>query len=169
VIDGSILWHGSLNILSHNDTRESMLRIESPVVVREVMDGLGIAPDAANQAASELPSAEAVDEAVHTESPACPECGQPMIRYDRTSMWICRRSPQCSGTLPVTVPERTPKREGALTDNFLELACPLCGAAMQVHRGITSRIVCPSSTCGFQLDSRLSAGILSVLRRRGVL
>jgi hypothetical protein len=30
VLDDRILWHGSLNLLSHRDTRESMLRIESP-------------------------------------------------------------------------------------------------------------------------------------------
>jgi hypothetical protein len=30
ILDGRILWHGSLNILSHRDAHESMLRIESP-------------------------------------------------------------------------------------------------------------------------------------------
>src|SRR5690606_14572480 len=29
ILDERILWHGSLNILSHRDTHESMLRIES--------------------------------------------------------------------------------------------------------------------------------------------
>ncbi len=41
-LDGSILWHGSLNILSHNDTRESMLRFESPALVRVVLGEIGI-------------------------------------------------------------------------------------------------------------------------------
>lgn len=38
-IDGRILWHGSLNILSHNDSRESMLRFESRDLVHEILQG----------------------------------------------------------------------------------------------------------------------------------
>jgi hypothetical protein len=169
VIDETILWHGSLNILSHNDTRESMLRIESADVAREVMQGLGIEPFPGHPAVPEATAKKTVAEPRPDESPACPECGRPMNRYDRSGMWICRRSPECAGTLPVTVPISTPKNDVGHTEHLLELACPLCGTAMHVHRGITSRIVCPSSTCGFQLDSRLSAGILSVLRRRGAI
>lgn len=42
IIDGRILWHGSLNILSHNNTRESMLRFESPDLSQEVLNYIGI-------------------------------------------------------------------------------------------------------------------------------
>src|SRR5262249_35013977 len=130
---------------------------------------LGIEPAADNQAASEVPPAEPGVEAVPADSPACPECGQAMIRYDRTGMWICRRSPQCGGPVPVTATVRAPRGREDQKAHLLELACPLCGAAMKVQRGLTSRIVCPACTCGFQLESRLSAGILSVLQRRGAL
>src|SRR5207244_11854253 len=41
-VDGRILWHGSLNILSHNDSRESMLRFESRDLVHEILQDLGI-------------------------------------------------------------------------------------------------------------------------------
>ena len=41
-IDGRILWHGSLNILSHNNGRESMLRFESRDLVHEILQDLGI-------------------------------------------------------------------------------------------------------------------------------
>jgi hypothetical protein len=169
VIDRAILWHGSLNILSHNDTRESMLRIESPDVVREVMEGLGIQASSVNQPAPGAQPEESVPEAVAVECPACPDCGLPMIRYDRSGMWICSRSPHCAGTLPLTAAVCEAKNNAVQKDHLLELACPLCGAGMHVQRGITSRIICSSSTCGFALDSRLSAGVLSVLRRRGAL
>src|SRR5262249_18306113 len=41
-VDNKILWHGSLNILSHNDTRESMLRFDSQELVREVLTEIGL-------------------------------------------------------------------------------------------------------------------------------
>jgi len=41
ILDGHILWHGSLNIFSHRDRRESMLRIESPALCRTVSDDIG--------------------------------------------------------------------------------------------------------------------------------
>lgn len=36
IVDGRILWHGSLNILSHRDTYESMLRLESPAACQQL-------------------------------------------------------------------------------------------------------------------------------------
>jgi len=36
ILDGCILWHGSLNILSHRDTHESMLRIESQAACQQL-------------------------------------------------------------------------------------------------------------------------------------
>jgi len=41
-IDGRVFWHGSLNVLSHSSTFESMLRIESEDLVRSVLADLGI-------------------------------------------------------------------------------------------------------------------------------
>ncbi|MFQ6024206.1 MAG: AAA domain-containing protein [Acidiferrobacterales bacterium] len=34
IIDNTVLWHGSLNILSHRDTKENVLRIHSPATCR---------------------------------------------------------------------------------------------------------------------------------------
>ena len=36
ILDGHILWHGSLNILSHRYTHESMLRIDSPTACQQI-------------------------------------------------------------------------------------------------------------------------------------
>ncbi|MCS6803408.1 MAG: AAA domain-containing protein [Dehalococcoidia bacterium] len=41
MIDGRILWHGSLNILSHRGTRESMLRLDSEAACRQLSRYLG--------------------------------------------------------------------------------------------------------------------------------
>ena len=40
IIDGEILWHGSLNILSHGKALESMLRIANPAFCRELIERL---------------------------------------------------------------------------------------------------------------------------------
>lgn len=42
IIDGEILWEGSLNILSCNDSCEVMRRIESPTLAKEMRDFLNI-------------------------------------------------------------------------------------------------------------------------------
>jgi phosphatidylserine/phosphatidylglycerophosphate/cardiolipin synthase-like enzyme len=42
IIDDDILWEGSLNILSQNDSCELMRRIESRVVVKEMVGFVGI-------------------------------------------------------------------------------------------------------------------------------
>jgi hypothetical protein len=45
VIDGKILWHGSLNILSHRDTTESMLRLEGDRAPIQLLRDLEAAPE----------------------------------------------------------------------------------------------------------------------------
>jgi hypothetical protein len=42
VLDRCILWEGSLNILSQNDTSEIMRRIKSPVLAQQMIDFLKI-------------------------------------------------------------------------------------------------------------------------------
>jgi phosphatidylserine/phosphatidylglycerophosphate/cardiolipin synthase-like enzyme len=42
LLDRSILWEGSLNILSQNDTSEIMRRIKSPVLAQQMIDFLKI-------------------------------------------------------------------------------------------------------------------------------
>jgi len=44
VIDEKILWHGSLNILSHRDTAESMLRLEGERAPLQLLRDLEAAP-----------------------------------------------------------------------------------------------------------------------------
>jgi len=70
VLDGRILWHGSLNVLSHRDTQESMLRLDSPAMCQQL--GRYVSN----------PAGRRKDEDVHLETPenpACPQCGSPTV------------------------------------------------------------------------------------------
>ncbi len=69
IIDGDVLWHGSMNVLSHRNTTESMLRIRAPGVCQELAKLItGLRGDAA---AASLERAE---------NPACPLCRAPTVQ-----------------------------------------------------------------------------------------
>jgi ssDNA-binding Zn-finger/Zn-ribbon topoisomerase 1 len=74
ILDGRILWHGSLNILSHHDTHESMLRLESPAVCQQ-LGRLVRTPTRRRDEAGASP----LDA---PENPACPKCGGPTVWND---------------------------------------------------------------------------------------
>jgi ribosomal protein L37AE/L43A len=170
VLDNRILWHGSLNILSHNDTRESMLRFESPELVREVLIDLGLATDAVEGETSEFNQwdrSTSADLEFYENTPGCPQCQQPMLLYSDAGLWICKDSPTCSGTLPLggTI-SKSQSAENIRTVQRLELPCPLCKAPLEISQGYLMRVACSSPDCGFALDSRLANSLLRVLRRR---
>jgi ssDNA-binding Zn-finger/Zn-ribbon topoisomerase 1 len=88
ILDGRILWHGSLNILSHRDTHESMLRIESPAacsqLARFISTPVGRRDDA-----------PALDV---RENPECPKCGGPTVWNDgRFGIYFECEEPGCDG------------------------------------------------------------------------
>jgi len=64
LIDEETVWHGSLNILSHRDTTESMFRISSSAFWGQLTRYANIWPE--SQADPSL-----------RENPACPDCGSP--------------------------------------------------------------------------------------------
>ncbi|MDX6528485.1 MAG: hypothetical protein QOH41_775 [Blastocatellia bacterium] len=70
IIDGDILWHGSLNILSHRDTSESMLRIPSRSACTEV----------ARFVTTARGSREKAPDLTTLENPECQIC-------DRATIW----------------------------------------------------------------------------------
>ncbi len=88
IIDGRILWHGSLNILSHRDTHESMLRIESPAACQQLARFVST-PTGRRE---EVPTLDA------SENPECPKCGRPTVWNDgRFGVWFECESPDCDG------------------------------------------------------------------------
>ena len=88
ILDGQVLWHGSLNILSHRDTHESMLRIESAAAC-EALGRFVSTPAGRKDDRADLHAAE---------NPACPTCGNPTI-WDsgRYGIWFRCAKPGCDG------------------------------------------------------------------------
>lgn len=68
LIDDEILWHGSLNILSHRDTSESMLRIRSPSACAQV--GRFVTTPTGKKEKSNI---------CEGENPRCPNCQEFVI------------------------------------------------------------------------------------------
>ncbi len=88
ILDGRILWHGSLNILSHRDTHESMLRIESPAACQQ----LGRFVSTPTGTRDEAPTLDA------PENPECGKCGGPTVWKDgRYGIWFECEAPGCGG------------------------------------------------------------------------
>lgn len=162
-IDRRILWHGSLNILSHNDSRESMLRFESPELVAEVMQDLGLS--AAGQVQTDEVAQAAQGEATAT-GPRCAVCGGPMRLFEDAGIWVCDDSPRCSGIQSVGAAEVEAEAASADVWGELDLACPICGSPMIVKGILRRTISCSAPACGFSLEPRLSAGILRIISRR---
>lgn len=90
ILDGRILWHGSLNILSHRDTHESMLRLESPAACQQLGRFVSTPTDRREEDAA--PSLEA------PENPACPNCGGPTVWNDgRFGIYFVCEDADCGG------------------------------------------------------------------------
>jgi len=89
ILDGRVLWHGSLNILSHRDTSESMLRLESPVACQQLARFLS--PPAGRRE----DQSPAFDTAAN---PECPQCGGPTVwNDDRHRIWFECEASGCGG------------------------------------------------------------------------
>lgn len=89
ILDGRVLWHGSLNILSHRDTHESMLRLESPSACSQVARFL--APPAGLHR-----DEGGVDQVTN---PGCPRCGGPTVWKDgRFGIYFQCEDAACGGT-----------------------------------------------------------------------
>jgi ssDNA-binding Zn-finger/Zn-ribbon topoisomerase 1 len=90
IIDGRILWHGSLNILSHRDTHESMLRLESPAACQQL--GRFVSTPAGRREEDATLSLDT------PENAACPKCGGPTIWNDgRHGIYFECEEPDCQG------------------------------------------------------------------------
>ncbi len=157
VLDRKILWHGSLNILSHNDTKESMLRFESSELSELILEELGIDLDKEPQKIEELK--------IHT--PQCPRCGQKMDWFRNSQLWICQDSPNCLGTLShsaLSLKEEESVQSTRLKS--LDLDCPICHSSLKIKQGVLLQVYCSSPECEFILDPRIAKSLLKVLRRQ---
>lgn len=82
IIDDSIAWEGSLNILSHRDTGEQMRRFEGSSAIEDIIRNLEL--DTENAAGN-------------ISDQKCPKCGSPMVfRKSRYGRFLgCSRYPNC--------------------------------------------------------------------------
>ncbi|MBW1716038.1 MAG: hypothetical protein JRJ77_09465 [Deltaproteobacteria bacterium] len=164
VIDDKILWHGSLNILSYNDTRESMLRFDFPDLVQEIMNDLGLSykqhsGDEIYLKAADPPVSDSTGWSPEVQS--CPKC--------KGQMHLFENGPECSCALPISAspPIQTrDEKKMEYTSNRLNLPCPLCESPIEIKHGVFVAATCTSKDCGFSLDHRLSASLYRILKRR---
>lgn len=120
IIDDEILWHGSLNILSHRDTTESMLRIKSSLACAHVAKFV-TTPGSRKEKASHFKQ----------ENPQCPGCPGFMVWNDGGS-GIYFKCPNCgtridARTRKVRLPAKTVRTK----------SCPRsgCGGELVKRRG----------------------------------
>lgn len=92
ILDGRILWHGSLNILSHRDTHESMLRLESTAACQQL--SRFVSSPAGRREENSAPSLDA------PENPACPNCNGPTVWNDgRFGIYFECEDASCAGKI----------------------------------------------------------------------
>lgn len=107
IIDEMIAWHGSLNILSHRDTSECMLRLIGKTACRHLIDL--ISPSIRKHDKERTPS--------DSENPLCNECGTPTVLYDGR-FGIYFECPRCKAKIdprrrrPVTPKTEKPPGRG---------------------------------------------------------
>lgn len=133
ILDGRVLWHGSLNILSHRDTHESMLRIESAAAC-EALGRFVSTPTGRKDDRADLHA---------PENPVCPTCGGATVwNSGRFGIWFQCEKPECDGKVD-------PKRRGQQSKH------PHGGAR---GRDKTATAVnarkCPQPGCGGRLVER---------------
>ena len=88
VIDGRIVWHGSLNILSHKNTLESMFRVDSSVLADHFSD---LASSSKKKAVTSVPFHD-------SENPTCPKCsGGTVMQAGQYGIYFTCEKNGCDG------------------------------------------------------------------------
>jgi ssDNA-binding Zn-finger/Zn-ribbon topoisomerase 1 len=96
ILDNRVLWHGSLNILSHRDTSESMLRIESPAACEQI--GRFVSTPVGQEEAPALHAAT---------NPKCPMCKGPTVwKSGRYGIYFECENVACDGKVDAQRPGR---------------------------------------------------------------
>ena len=128
-IDDRVLWHGSLNVMSHNDTTESMFRIPSPAACQE-LGRLIVTPGRAGEEGLQ-PGAP--------ENPSCYLCGSPMIwNTGRFGIYFTCERAGCDG--------KAESRGGRRSGSKVRKSKAGAGAATMKP--------CPNRRCGGHLRQR---------------
>ncbi len=155
ILDSDLLWSGSLNILSHNSTTESMLRFSLPGLADTVLEGLRL---------DFLPTSGRDQD----HEPAGPDAGMPAAVAEPTGP----RTGACADTgADAGMGGGTGADTGAGTsagdqDLLPGFSCPHCGHPVGVRRGVRTRIACSNPDCDFRMDPQLTKWLLKALRHQ---
>ncbi len=130
LIDKEIVWHGSLNVLSHNlRTDESMTRVVNTGFAQAV---------AANVSKRHLSNDVALQAVASAENPRCGQCGV-RTYYDEGKFgpfFRCEKS--CGWTSSLRATERRYSRKSPVVDNKLPPhgpPCPICKSQTGLRMG----------------------------------
>jgi hypothetical protein len=134
IIDDEILWHGSLNILSHKDTAESMLRINSLSACAQVAKFVTTPTPRRDKASFYKP-----------ENPECPDCSGFMV-WNNGRFGIYFECESCGTKIDARTGRVRSQANKASTK-------PRSGASIQ---GNGSK-PCPRSGCGGQLVKKMGS------------
>lgn len=126
VIDGRVVWFGSLNTLSHRNTQELMFRFENEEFTKQVMEECGL----------QIPGEEreglapAID-TTKIPSRLCIKCGRNMKVIPRGRFGPFYKCDKCNLTASV---ERDDLEEAIVAE---ARSCPKCGRKMEIRRSRT--------------------------------
>ena len=95
IIDNSIAWEGSLNILSHRDTGEQMRRFEGTSAIEEIINNLELEEEnpAGTQTSDNCPGSK--------KMPSCNGHLVVRVAYGRRFLG-CSNYPRCNYTRPIS-------------------------------------------------------------------
>ena len=109
VVDGKVLWFGSLNILSHSRSTEWMLRFSDPGAVAGMAEVTGAARLVAESERREAQQTrrQRLEAALRARgsAPPCPKCGHPSrLVFGRYGPFYSCTQPRCEGTVNLPRP-----------------------------------------------------------------
>ena len=126
VIDGRVVWFGSLNPLSHRNTRELMFRLENEDFTKQVMKECGLqTPDDDGKA---LPPAIDITK---IPSRLCSGCGRNMKVIPKGRFGPFYKCERCNSTANV---KRDDLKQAIVPETRI---CPKCGREMEIRRSQT--------------------------------
>lgn len=126
VIDGQVVWFGSLNPLSHRNTRELMFRVANEDFTKQVMQECGLKPPDEEGKYT----ASAIDISMIPPR-LCSKCGRTMTVVPRGRFGPFYRCDSCNSTGHV-------KRDDLEQAILLEARiCPECGRRMEIRQSKT--------------------------------
>jgi len=139
LIDGKVAWHGSLNILSHNNSHETMLRVPSSALCRELAK---LVSPPTGKRGDETSIAE-------RENPPCPVCGGHTVRIlGKWGVFFGCEDRSCSGKVD---PKKSGWKKGEGEPGGVKKSG---GKSGPTKSKVESVGPCPQPGCGGQLVLR---------------